>query len=130
MPFLRLDGPTPTETTEIIEALKQQHQKEMEAIKTQYENRLKKIESLLFPKRRVITDWQAEAERIREWIKKHPEEVKRDQEQYYQTIDEIEAWKKLMSEDPEAVATYMQDVDNKLKFIKHLFQKRNETKET
>ena len=130
MPFLRLEAPTPTETTEIIKMLKRQHQKEIEAIKTQYEKRLEKIESVIFPKVRVIDDWEAEAKRIREWIEKHPEEAKQDQERYYQTIDEVEAWKKLMSENPEAVATYIQDVDNKLKFIKHLFQKRNETKET
>ena len=130
MPFLRLEAPTPTETTEIIKMLKRQHQKEIEAIKTQYEKRLEKIESVIFPKVRVIDDWEAEAKRIREWIEKHPEEAKQDQERYYQTIDEVEAWKKLMSENPEAVATYIQDVDNKLKFIKHQFQKRNETKET
>jgi site-specific recombinase XerC len=130
MPFLRLEAPTPTETTEIIEMLKQQHKKEIEAIKAQYEKRLEKIENILFPKVRVITDWQAEAKRIREWIEKHPEEVERDQERYYQDIEEVEAWKKLMLEDPEGVATYFQDVDNKLNFIKYLFQKRNETKET
>ena len=130
MPFLRLEAPTPTETTEIIKMLKRQHQKEIEAIKTQYEKRLEKIESVIFPKVRVIDDWEAEAKRIREWIEKHPEEAKQDQERYYQTIDEVEAWKKLMSENPEAVATYIQDVDNKLNFIKHLFQKCNETEET
>ncbi len=130
MPFLRLETPTPTETTEIIETLRQQHQKEMEAIKAQYENRLEKIENVIFPKVRAITDWKAEVKRIEEWIEKHPEEAKRDQERHEQIIEEIDAWKKLMIEDPEAVATYIQEIDNKLKFIKYLFQQRKETKET
>lgn len=130
MPFLRLEAPTPTETNELIETLKRQHRKEIEAIKAQYEERLEKIESVIFPKVRVITDWQAEDKRIRKWIEEHPEEVKRDQERYCQDIEEVEAWKKLMLEDPEGVATYLKDVDNKLNFIKYLFQKRSETKET
>jgi site-specific recombinase XerC len=130
MPFLRLEAPTPTETTEIIETLRKEHQKEIEAIKAQYEKRLERIENMIVPKVRAITDWQAEAKRIKEWIEKHPDEVKRDQERYQQDIEEIEDWKKLMTEDPEGVATYLHDVDNKLNFIKYLLKKHNETKET
>jgi hypothetical protein len=77
----------------------------------------------------VITDWQAEAKRIREWIEKHPEEVKRDQERYYQDIKEFEAWKKLMSENPDGVAMHLQELDNKIEYLKFLLQKSNETKE-
>lgn len=42
LPFLRLEGPTPTETTEIIATLKAQHQNELEAIKNEYQTKTAK----------------------------------------------------------------------------------------
>ncbi|MCW4018469.1 MAG: site-specific integrase [Candidatus Bathyarchaeota archaeon] len=125
MPFLRLEEPTPTETTEIMEALRRQHKEEMDAIKIQYEKRLEKIERAFFPKLRVLNDWGAEADRIGEWVREHPEEVKRDQELCDQKLREIDAWKKLMRENPEGVATYLNELDNKMKYIISMLKKNN-----
>lgn len=78
MPFLRLETPTPTETTEILQTLKEQHQKEIEAIKTQYEERLEKIENIIFPKVTVKEkgDWIAKANKIKDGWKNTPKKLK------------------------------------------------------
>ena len=46
MPFLRLDDPTPTETSELINTLKKQHETEMELLKGQIKKRDTQIQAL------------------------------------------------------------------------------------
>lgn len=47
MPFLRFEVPTPTETTEIVKTLKEQHQKELEAIENKYKAENEELKSRL-----------------------------------------------------------------------------------
>ena len=129
MPFLRLEAPTPTEATAIVETLRKQHQAEIEAIKNQYEERLEKIENTIFPKWTTVTDPIAEAKIIGEWIEKHPEEAKQEEEWYNQQIKEVDAWEKVIRENPEKVANYLHDLENKIKFIGSMFQKSNDSKD-
>jgi hypothetical protein len=46
MPFLRLEDPTPPETGEIINALKKQHEREMDTLKDQLLKRDQQIQAL------------------------------------------------------------------------------------
>ena len=46
MPFLRLDDPTPTETSELINTLKKQHDTEMEMLQKQLQKRDVQIQAL------------------------------------------------------------------------------------
>ena len=46
MPFLRLDDPTPTETSKLINTLKKQHETEMEMLKKQLQKRDAQIQAL------------------------------------------------------------------------------------
>jgi integrase len=64
MPFLALETPTPTENTNIIKMLEEKHQKEIEEIKNQYENKIKTLED-----RQKIqeTEQSAISQRIDKW---------------------------------------------------------------
>ncbi len=118
MPFLRLEAATPTETTEIIETLKKQHQAEIEAIKAQYEDRLAKIENALFPKVTQVEDAFVKAKTIEESAKNNPEEAKREKTAYYYQDKEIEELKRLIIKNPENVANYLQEILSQIDLIK------------
>jgi integrase len=46
MPFLRLETPTPTETSEIIDTLKKQHEAEIDALKNELQKRDEQLQAL------------------------------------------------------------------------------------
>lgn len=106
MPFLRLESPTPSDTNKIITTLKEQHQKEMETIENKYKNenedlknRLTKIENMFFPKENEyegplleeedLKQMAKASEKHQKWLKKHPEELKK-QEKWYEKMAQEE----------------------------------------
>jgi hypothetical protein len=117
LPYLEIEAPTAKQ----IQQLKQQHQKETQELK----ERLERIENIVFPKppkTRIIKDPVAEAEKIQEWIEKHPEEAKLEEEMYQQEMEELEHIEKLMKEMPEKFAMYIKELHDKVQTLEYIFQ--------
>lgn len=134
LPFLVLEEPSPSDTKELTEALKNtmetQHKEQMEAIKNNYEAKLKeqedrfnRIENKLFPKQpesEYPTDEEAKhyeklyKEHLK-WEKENPEEVKK---QHKESDKAIEEYEKYRDEHPEIEQqeeeAYRQHIENEL----------------
>ena len=79
--------------------------------------RLERIENVLFPKTRIIKDPIAEAEKIERYCQKYPERVAQEEEWYNQQVAEAEEIERLMKKDPWHYACYIQQIATKIKII-------------
>jgi hypothetical protein len=91
--------------------------------------RLERIEQVIFPKTIKIKNIFAEAKRIEKWIEKHPEEAKADEERYNEKVRESEEVAKLIKKDPWHYACYIVQMYDKMKTIEYMLQSTIENKE-
>ncbi|XES77777.1 MAG: hypothetical protein ACBZ72_02590 [Candidatus Bathyarchaeia archaeon] len=118
-PFLEI------ETLTMREIEIQQHKKEIKELN----ERLERIEQVIFPKTRRITNVAAEVKKIEKWIEKHPEEAKADEEWYDRKVRESEEVEKLMKKDPWHYACYIVQMHDKMKTIEYMLQSKSKSNE-
>jgi hypothetical protein len=109
-----------TETLTMREIEINQHKNEIKALN----ERLERIERVIFPKTRKIKNIFAEAKRIEKWKEKHPEEAKEDEERYNSKVREAEEVEKLIKENPWHYACYIVQAHERLQLIEYMLQSK------
>jgi hypothetical protein len=114
-----------TETLTMREIEINQNKKEIKELN----ERLERIEQVIFPKTIKVKSWLAEAKRIEKWIEKHPEEAKAEEELYDEKVRESEEVEKLMKKDPWHYACYIVQMYDKMKTIEYMLQSKSKSNE-
>ncbi|MCW4018172.1 MAG: site-specific integrase [Candidatus Bathyarchaeota archaeon] len=109
-----------TETLTIREIEINQHKKEIKELN----ERLERIEHVIFPKTRKIKNVFAEAKRIEKWIEKHPEEAKAEEEWYDEKVRQSEEVEKLLKKDPWHYACYIVQMHDKMEAIEYMLKSK------